>query len=114
MHYYFKVDWSKAKFVFCDERLVPFDDADSTYGVYKKSDIFKLEGVGESSFVVVDPTLEVGLAAKDYADKLATLNTRFASFDFSFHYLRDVPFFLTPFRHFARKLCDSLNIYPRY
>ena len=31
------------KFVFCDERLVPFDDADSTYGVYKKSDIFKLE-----------------------------------------------------------------------
>ena len=43
MHYYFKVDWSKVKFVFCDERLVPFDDADSTYGVYKKSDIFKLE-----------------------------------------------------------------------
>ena len=37
------MDWSKVKFVFCDERLVPFDDADSTYGVYKKSDIFKLE-----------------------------------------------------------------------
>ena len=38
-----KVDWAKVKFVFCDERLVPFDDADSTYGVYKKSDIFKLK-----------------------------------------------------------------------
>ena len=38
-----QVDWSKVKFVFCDERLVPFDDADSTYGVYKNSDIFKLE-----------------------------------------------------------------------
>ena len=37
------MDWSKVKFVFCDERLVPFDDADSTYGVYKNSDIFKLE-----------------------------------------------------------------------
>jgi len=69
------VDWSKVKFVFCDERLVPFDDADSTYGVYKKSDIFKLEGVSESSFVVIDPTLEVEAAAKDYAGKLAALKT---------------------------------------
>ena len=26
--------WDKVKFIFCDERLVAFDDADSTFGVF--------------------------------------------------------------------------------
>jgi hypothetical protein len=42
------VDWAKVKFFFCDERMVPLDDADSTFGVYKNSAIFKLAGVSES------------------------------------------------------------------
>ena len=71
------VDWAKVKFVFCDERLVPFDDADSTYGVYKKTDIFKLKGVDESSFVAIDPTLEVSDAAQSYAEKLTVFKKRF-------------------------------------
>ena len=30
-----QVDWSKVKFIFCDERLVPFDHEDSTYRLYR-------------------------------------------------------------------------------
>ena len=29
------VQWDKWHVYFCDERLVPFDDADSTYKIYK-------------------------------------------------------------------------------
>ena len=35
-----------------------------------------MQGVNESSIVVIDPTLEVEAAARDYADKLAALKTR--------------------------------------
>lgn len=30
-------DFSKWKIYFCDERVVPDDDADSTFGLYKRS-----------------------------------------------------------------------------
>ncbi len=67
------VDWGRVKFVFCDERLVPFDDAESTFGVYKASALMQIDGVTEASFVVVDPSLDAAAAAKDYAKKLSDL-----------------------------------------
>lgn len=36
------VDWSRVHFFFCDERVVPFDDPESTYGVYQKTLFSKL------------------------------------------------------------------------
>lgn len=49
-------DWSKWRFFFCDERIVPFDNEESTYGVYKASLIGKLP-IAENQFVTVDPEL---------------------------------------------------------
>merc|ERR1711963_338847 len=45
------IDWSKIKFLFCDERMVPVEDPESTLGVYLKL----LEGteIGEKNFVKV-------------------------------------------------------------
>ena len=35
------VDWTKVKFIFCDERMVPDDDPESTFGIYKDKVIGK-------------------------------------------------------------------------
>ncbi|XP_013783150.1 6-phosphogluconolactonase-like [Limulus polyphemus] len=64
-----KTDWTKWRFFFCDERLVPFDDNESTYGAYKR-DFLSHVPVLENQFVVIDPTLEVEAAAADYQQKL--------------------------------------------
>lgn len=45
-------DWSKWTLAFCDERLVPEDNADSTFGIYKKELIPKT-ALDESQFVVI-------------------------------------------------------------
>jgi 6-phosphogluconolactonase len=36
------LDWSRIKFIFCDERLVPDNDPESTFGVYKEKLIGKV------------------------------------------------------------------------
>uniref|UniRef100_A0A5K3FJL9 6-phosphogluconolactonase n=1 Tax=Mesocestoides corti TaxID=53468 RepID=A0A5K3FJL9_MESCO len=36
------VDWSRVHFFFCDERIVPFDDPESTFGIYQKELFSKL------------------------------------------------------------------------
>ncbi|EUB62640.1 6-phosphogluconolactonase [Echinococcus granulosus] len=36
------VDWSRVHFFFCDERVVPFDDPESTFGVYQRTLFSKL------------------------------------------------------------------------
>jgi len=63
-------DWSKWRFFFCDERIVPFDNEESTYGVYKASLIGKLP-ITESQFITVDPELSAEEAAKDYIKKMS-------------------------------------------
>jgi 6-phosphogluconolactonase len=36
------VEWGRVKFVFCDERMVPENDPESTFGVYKDKVIGKV------------------------------------------------------------------------
>lgn len=47
-----KTDFSKWRVFFCDERLVPFDDAESTFGVYKKELVGKIN-LKEEQFVKI-------------------------------------------------------------
>lgn len=49
-------DWSRWYFFFCDERIVPFDSNDSTYGEYKTKLIGKIP-VTEEQFIKIDPDL---------------------------------------------------------
>ncbi|XP_065221116.1 6-phosphogluconolactonase [Planococcus citri] len=63
-------DWSKWRFFFCDERVVPFDNADSTYGAYKKAFSGVID-ISDDQFIKVNPDLETEDAAKDYIKKLS-------------------------------------------
>ncbi|XP_033626383.1 6-phosphogluconolactonase-like [Asterias rubens] len=62
------VEWGKWHVFFCDERLVSFDDGDSTYRIYKEL-IGKVK-LPESQLYAINPSLSVNDAAKDYATKL--------------------------------------------
>ncbi|XP_012286697.1 6-phosphogluconolactonase [Orussus abietinus] len=63
-------DWSKWRFFFCDERVVPLDHGDSTYGEYKKHLLPKIP-VTEDQFIRIDPDLSAEEAAKDYIKKMS-------------------------------------------
>uniref|UniRef100_A0A0K8SQJ7 6-phosphogluconolactonase n=1 Tax=Lygus hesperus TaxID=30085 RepID=A0A0K8SQJ7_LYGHE len=65
-----KTDWSNWVLAFCDERVVPFDNQDSTYGVYVAA-LCENGPLKKEQFVIIDPSLDVAAAAKDYASKLA-------------------------------------------
>ena len=65
------IDWSKVTFIFCDERLVAFDDPESTFGLYMK--LFKDTDIKEEQFLKVAVDLDVESAAKDYEDKLKAI-----------------------------------------
>ncbi|XP_007533289.1 6-phosphogluconolactonase [Erinaceus europaeus] len=54
---------------FCDERLVPFEHAESTYGLYRTQLLSQLP-VPASQVLTIDPQLSVEAAAEDYAQKL--------------------------------------------
>ncbi|KAM4678257.1 6-phosphogluconolactonase [Discoglossus pictus] len=57
---------------FCDERLVPFTDPESTYGEYQRH-LIPLGILSESQFVTINPSLSVEEAATDYTAKLKGL-----------------------------------------
>ncbi|XP_006624668.1 6-phosphogluconolactonase [Apis dorsata] len=65
-----KTDWSKWNFFFCDERVVPFDSNDSTYGEYKSNLIGKIP-ITEDQFIKINPDLSAEDAAKDYIKKMS-------------------------------------------
>ncbi|EFX82067.1 hypothetical protein DAPPUDRAFT_302585 [Daphnia pulex] len=65
-------DWTKWKFIFCDERIVPFDDAECTFSVYKNQ-LFSKIPLTDENFVVIDPSLSAKDAAEDYERKLKAL-----------------------------------------
>ncbi|XP_034255906.1 6-phosphogluconolactonase [Thrips palmi] len=63
-------DWSKWRLFFCDERVVPSESPDSTFGAYRKSLIGKIP-LSESQFIQIDPHLAAEDAARDYIRKMA-------------------------------------------
>jgi len=63
------LDCSKWVVGFCDERLVPFDDPECTYGLYKNQ-LFSKINIPESNILAIDPSLPVDKCAEDYAQKL--------------------------------------------
>ncbi|XP_063627562.1 6-phosphogluconolactonase [Cydia splendana] len=75
--------WSKWTLAFCDERVVPEDSEDSTFGVYKRELIPKTE-LKEEQFVVLKQGVSAEEAAKDYTEKL---KSAFNSEEFKFDLL---------------------------
>ncbi|XP_066590268.1 6-phosphogluconolactonase [Prorops nasuta] len=63
-------DWSKWRFFFCDERIVPFDNTESTYGLFKNSLIGTLP-ITEDQFIKINTDLSADEAAKDYIKKMS-------------------------------------------
>lgn len=49
-------DWSKWRFFFCDERVVSFENSESTYGLYKENLIGKVP-ITEDQFIKINPDL---------------------------------------------------------
>ncbi|XP_039745850.1 6-phosphogluconolactonase [Pararge aegeria] len=75
--------WDKWIVAFCDERVVPEDSEDSTFGTYNKQLIPKI-GLDRKQFVVIKQGISASEAAKDYTEKLAKV---FESDDFKFDLL---------------------------
>lgn len=63
--------WSKWRLFFCDERLVPEDSADSTWGLYK-SKLLPVTSLQEDQFLTVATNLDPEKAAADYQEKLVS------------------------------------------
>ncbi|ROL51146.1 6-phosphogluconolactonase [Anabarilius grahami] len=63
------LDCSRWLIGFCDERLVPFSDPESTYGLYKNQ-LFEKINIPEDRILAIDPSLPVQECADDYAGKL--------------------------------------------
>lgn len=64
--------WAKWKLFFCDERLVPFTDPDSTYNIYRAG-LVGSTPLTEEQFVTINPDLEVKAAADDYEKKVRAI-----------------------------------------
>lgn len=66
-----RTDFSKWKIFFCDERLVPVDNPDSTYGVYKdKLVATQAVPLNENQFVVVKQNVPPEEAARVYEEDI--------------------------------------------
>jgi len=64
-------------FYFCDERYVPLDDSDSTYGAYKADWLTHLPSIKDSQFVRADTTKPLDDCAADYEAKVRDQVDRF-------------------------------------
>ncbi|KAH8343177.1 hypothetical protein KR059_006243 [Drosophila kikkawai] len=61
---------AKWTFFFCDERYVPQDDSDSTYGAYKTEWLTQLPGIRDSQFVTANTAKSLDECAADYEAKV--------------------------------------------
>ena len=66
------VKWEQWRVFFCDERHVPFDSDQSTYGEYKKA-LFEHVPLPEKNIYRIDPGAELAAAAKDYRAKIESV-----------------------------------------
>lgn len=66
------IDWKKWRFFFCDERLVSFDDSESTFGTYWKAiePLSKSLPLREEQFVTINQQLDGEDVANDYIEKI--------------------------------------------
>lgn len=64
-----KTDWKKWKLFFCDERYVPEESEDSTFGQYKREFLSKT-GLQLNQFSTIDSTLELADCAHAYEQEL--------------------------------------------
>lgn len=66
------VDWKTWLFFFCDERCVPSDSPDSTFGEFRRL----LDPVDErlplslNQFITIDPALKCNKVSEDYVSKM--------------------------------------------
>lgn len=63
-------DFSKWLFFFCDERIVPEDDPQSTFGLYKAGLLGKVDSLNLEQFVTIKQEVSAEAAAIDYVNKL--------------------------------------------
>ncbi|CAG2108581.1 unnamed protein product [Medioppia subpectinata] len=59
-------EWRKWRLFLCDERLVPVDDPENTFGVYRSVVLPLIPELAADQFLAVDHSLAVEDAAKDY------------------------------------------------
>ncbi|XP_055532518.1 6-phosphogluconolactonase [Wyeomyia smithii] len=64
--YDLRTDFNKWQIFLCDERIVPVDSKDSTYGIYKRDLLDRRSEVPKSSFYPVNTALSPKEAAADY------------------------------------------------
>ncbi|XP_022661458.1 6-phosphogluconolactonase-like [Varroa jacobsoni] len=62
-------DFQKWRFFFCDERVVPFDHPESTFGAFR-SLITSVPGLSEAFFVPINPVLPLEDCERDYTLRL--------------------------------------------
>lgn len=63
-------EWRKWIFFFVDERVVGFDDSESTFGQYKTVLLPKVAELSLNQFVVINPNLDAEACAFDYLSKM--------------------------------------------
>ncbi|KAI1287972.1 6-phosphogluconolactonase [Halotydeus destructor] len=62
--------WKKWVFYFADERIVDFEDGESTYGSYKSILMPAVPDLGLNQFVIINPKLSSTECAFDYYSKM--------------------------------------------
>ncbi|GAB0087883.1 6-phosphogluconolactonase [Sergentomyia squamirostris] len=67
-----QTDWSKWKLSFCDERYVPVDSEDSTFGLYRQS-LIPATPLTDEQFLQIDLSLPLKECAADYEKKIREL-----------------------------------------
>lgn len=81
--YQHTVEWSKIFFFFGDERNVPFEDKDNN-GRMANENLFKLLNIDTSHIFYIDTSLQPGLAASKYSERIKKhFNDAIPQFDFT-------------------------------